>query len=405
MAFLPLAVLAACATCTMALGAESGSEAARLNVFSHPDGATYFALSLKPTVEAAVPDGTDVVILFDTSSSQTGIFRENALTALDSLLAGLGPKDRVKIFAVDLNAIAMNGEFAAPGSREIADAVGKLKSRVPLGATNMEAALTTAAASFSGATKPRACVYVGDGMSAANVLGTDEFDNLVTTLVDSRVPVSSYAVGPRLDGQMLGALAGRTGGDVVSQDQVAVLEGGQQGMTLSPAEAGRRLAKAADGVVYWPVAVELPKDRLPEVLPVRMPPLRADRESVLIGELKGDGPLSITMTANTPDGAKQLSWEVAPGKSDKQYEFLGKLIELARPDGGMSLPLVGEASLRLVKDVSDVGAENLADLAREAVAIGNLDRARQLAEEVLRRKPEDRGAKALLAEIDQRVHG
>ncbi|HLA85650.1 MAG TPA: VWA domain-containing protein, partial [Thermoguttaceae bacterium] len=238
MAFLPLAFMATWMMCAGAVVAGPSPEAARLDVFSAPDGATYFALSLKPGVDVAAPEGSDVIVMFDTSSSQTGAFRENALAALENLLANLGPKDRVRLFAVDLNAVAMNPSFAAPKSPEMAEALAKLKARVPLGATNMEAAMTTAATSFSSENRPRACVYLGDGMSAANVLGTEEFAKLVGTLVNARVAVSCYGVGPRLDGQMLGALAGRTGGVVTSQEHVAVVKEGQ-GQSLAPAEVGQ----------------------------------------------------------------------------------------------------------------------------------------------------------------------
>jgi hypothetical protein len=95
-------------------GAEPDLDAAQLDRFTHPDGADYFALSLKPT--AAVPTAVayDVVVLMDTSASQTGPYRTKALAALDALLAGLGPKDQVKLIAVDLNAIPMTEVFVAP---------------------------------------------------------------------------------------------------------------------------------------------------------------------------------------------------------------------------------------------------------------------------------------------------
>ncbi|HBO45326.1 MAG TPA: hypothetical protein DD670_15635, partial [Planctomycetaceae bacterium] len=224
LSFLTLVMMAMWASCVDAMGADSSTEAARIDVFTHPDGKTYFALSLKPTVETQRADGCDVIVLFDTSSSQVGKFREDALAALDSFLAGLRPTDRVRLSSVDLNAIPMHEAFSAPGSPELAAAVEKLKGRVPLGATNMEAAMMAAATSFSGETKPRACVYIGDGMSAANILGTEKFAKLISALVDARVAVSSYAIGPRLDEQLLGALAGRTGGVVRVQSSIEAAE-------------------------------------------------------------------------------------------------------------------------------------------------------------------------------------
>jgi len=41
-------------------------------------------------------------------------------------------------------------------------------------------------------------------MSTANLLGTEKFAQLVKRLVDDRVPVNSYGIGPRLDLHLLG---------------------------------------------------------------------------------------------------------------------------------------------------------------------------------------------------------
>ena len=255
----------------------------------------------------------------------------------------------------------------------------------------MEAAIRAAVGSFGGETKPRAMVYIGDGMSAANLLGTEKFDALAKTLVDARVPVNSYAVGPRLDLQLLGALAGRTGG--------VMLAGGDD---VAGAAAGSVMAAAAKGAVYWPTAVTLPQDRLAEVFPKDAPPLRADRDSVLIGTLKGEGPVDVKMTVNTAEGAKDLAWSVAPGKSNDNNKYLAALVDRARVDGGVSLPLVDTASLQLRETRRRWARSTSRELAREALAGGSLDSATRLAEEALRRNPGDREASAILAEVKNR---
>ena len=117
-----------------------------------------------------------MVVLFDTSASQAGEFRTEALKTLKDALANLAAGDRVQLLAVDLNAIPLTKAFAAPNSPEMADALKKLEARVPLGSTDMQTALSAAADSFSGDAKnSRAVVYIGDGMSTANLLGTARF--------------------------------------------------------------------------------------------------------------------------------------------------------------------------------------------------------------------------------------
>ena len=154
----------------VALGAAPGPIAARIETFSHPDGANFFALSLKPGELAPSAGPRDVAILFNTSASQAGDYRAKALEALKGVLSGLGANVRVQLMAVDLNAIPLTKTFVAPDSKEMADALAALEARVPLGATDMEKALTGLASAFAGESKrPRAAIYIGDGRSAANL--------------------------------------------------------------------------------------------------------------------------------------------------------------------------------------------------------------------------------------------
>ena len=73
---------------------------------------------------------------------------------VQGILAGLKKGnqngDRVQLMAVDLDAIPLSKTFVAPDSKEMADALAALDNRVPLGATDMEAAMNTVAASFKG---------------------------------------------------------------------------------------------------------------------------------------------------------------------------------------------------------------------------------------------------------------
>ena len=93
---------------------------AKLATYDTPTGETYFALSLTPPTRPAAAEAHDVVVLFDTSASQTGMYREGALAALKSMLSGLGEGDRVKLVAVDLNAVDMTQRFVSPNSPEMA---------------------------------------------------------------------------------------------------------------------------------------------------------------------------------------------------------------------------------------------------------------------------------------------
>ena len=333
-----------------------------------------------------------MAILFNTSASQVGEYREKAQAALKSALAGLGPNDRVKLIAVDLNAVPLTKIFVAADSKEMADALAALDARVPLGATDMDKAMTGLASAFGGDSKnARAAIYIGDGGSKANLLGTETFAKLAEKLADARIPVSSYAIGARLDRQLLGALAAYTGGAVIVD---------QEGVT---AEAvGQKLAAAANATVLWPTAATFPPE-MTEVFPKHTPPLRSDRDTVVIGVFKGKAPQSVEMTVDGPKGPEKLVWAVAPSVSDDSNNYLTPLVERARVDGGVSMPLVDSSNLSDARQEINAGVRNLSQLARQALAAGNVAGAEQLVGEALRRDPNDPEAVAIQSALAKRA--
>ena len=373
------------------LGADSIT--ARLDTFTSPDGASSFALSVKPAELAPTTTARDIVVLFNTSASQTGDYRAKALDALKGFLAGLNAGDRVRLVAVDLHAIPLSKKFVAPNSKEMEAALAELDARVPLGATDMAKAIEAVVDSYRGESKnARAAVYIGDGRSAAHFLEADEFQKLSGRLADSRIPVSSYAIGGRLDQQLLGALAVQSGGAVI-------LESDTPGK-----EAGHSLATAADATVLWPTAVVWPAE-MTEVFPKRMPPLRSDRETIVLGTLKGKDPLKFEIDVAGAAGPEKMAMTVSPRASDERNTYLAQLVERARLDGGVTLPLVGLASLEEIRTAMGSGLHNIDRLARQALAGGNLDGAEKLIGEALRQDPNDSEALALKGALAKRKQG
>ncbi len=225
----------------------------------------------------------DVVILFDTSASQTGLIRDKALASLESLLGSLAGQDRVLLLAVDLDAVPMSPDWMPAQGPAIKQAVAALKARVPLGATDIQAALDAAIARFDAkSTTPRIVAYIGDGMSSANFMPLPEYRKLIDRLVARRVSVSSYAIGPRLDSPLLASLANQTGGMLVVDDD-----------SIDPKQAASFLAKSVRAAVLWPTKVNWP-EAVAEVYPERMPPLRTDRDTVVLGKLAGTARTSWT---------------------------------------------------------------------------------------------------------------
>jgi len=207
----------------------------KLGTFKSSTGETFFALSMSADAGIRAPDKHDVVILFDTSASQTGLYRDDALAALETMLKSLGDNDRVKLLAVDLNAVPMTDGFVAPHSAAMQQALRKLERRAPLGSTDMIGALQQAAAGLS-SEKGRAnsVVYIGDGISRANAIESKEFAGLVGDLVSHKAAVSSFAIGPQRNVYLLATLANQTGGVLlVDTDKTTGQQGSYHGKSRS----------------------------------------------------------------------------------------------------------------------------------------------------------------------------
>src|SRR5437867_6413864 len=113
------------------------------------NGQSYSALSLLPQSAADPAQKNEVVILVDTSASQAGRYRAEEMDALRSMLMNLSANDRVQLMAVDMKAVPLSASFVAPQGPEMQAALAKLNGRTPLGATDLEAGLRAAAASFA----------------------------------------------------------------------------------------------------------------------------------------------------------------------------------------------------------------------------------------------------------------
>ena len=370
---------------------------AQLFTYQAKGGPTYFAYSMTPSADQASARPSDVVVLFDTSASQTGAYRETAFAALESALAKLRPEDRVALVAADLEARPIADKLLKAHSPELKAAVEKLRDELPLGTTDMEAVLVAAAKLFeNGAETSRTVLYIGDGLSTANLLGTDAFRALVDQLRTERISVSSFAIGPRRDAALLAAIANQTGGNLYVDEPLALADD-SAGISVERANEenlrrgtriGEVLADWTRATVFWPVDVTLPAE-LGDVLPKQMPPLRTDRDTLVFGATDKQlvAPVAIEIAAEVAGKPTQLAWTASPAASSDNYAYLAQVVDSAHADEGLTTPAIGLAGLAETGRVLDNGLEEMNQLAKRAIATGDLAAADSVSQAVLRRDP------------------
>ena len=144
------------------------------------------------------------ILLVDTSASQSGIYRQRTLQAVRSVLQGLPQGSQVRLVAADSSVSVMTPEFVSLDSPQLSAALNRLSLRTPMGATDLAAALRS---SLQGVSESAVSIaYIGDGMSAGDMLSGTDLSALVTDLQTSGAAFHAMLLGPRVDAQLSGKI-------------------------------------------------------------------------------------------------------------------------------------------------------------------------------------------------------
>jgi hypothetical protein len=129
--------------------------------------------------------------------------------------------------------------------------------------------------------------------------------------------------------------------------------------TISPSDAGSRMASSAIQPVAWPedvvLSAEAPDARL-RMLPGHLPPLRTDRDSVLLveGGLEGARLDFVLEAPAGRDGAmRQRQTEVAipTAAPIPENAYVEELYRNARETDGVYLPTLGREGINVARNV------------------------------------------------------
>jgi hypothetical protein len=368
-------------------GAETTEPAASLIRYEVPGGETFFALSLK-TGALPAADRRDHAILFDTSASQAGAHRRQALAVLDGFLAALDKSDRVRFFACDVKVKSLSDDFHPPQSAETKEALAKLERIVPLGATALQPALETALGVLAG---DHGCsiVYIGDGMSTAQLIQLPELRDLLSRFRQAHIPIHSFAVGPRTDLQLLGTMAEHTGGVVFVDDLV-------DDRKVSAAQLGKKLALAAGAPAFYPDKISLSPEA-DGLLPDPVPPLRADRDTILLGKGRLGGALKVTISGE----GRSMEWNVKPAAPQPGNTFLVRLWGLAERTGGLAVAVAGQELLSAARQEFEDQVQQLVAMGQRAVAARDLKLAEEIARSIRELDPQNVEAETILNAVQK----
>ena len=368
------------------LGTPAFCDEATSRLITYQDAdQTLFALSLKPT--ASAPNAvvaSRIAIIVDTSATQSGSYRSDSMELARRVLESLPENAMASLIASDVESTILG--VGKPNGTEIQDGLKKLSKTIPLGSTDLVAAIQTARQSL-GATTDSVILYIGDGFHRCNLLEPKGFEALIDKLRETRTTINSLAIGPEADVEFLATLANHTGGVIYIHKNIE---------NSSNQQIAATLAKNCISPVFWPTESKWSQglvSHYPEVVP----PIRTDRDSIVVGKLTNTtwaGELKVAGSWNGKQAV--MSWNVKSEKSNEDLGFLPEVIEKAELNQGLLMPTPGSDALlslgRMLMDSSEVLVKD----ARFALHSGDRKAAISIAKEALKRSPNSLSARNIL---------
>ncbi len=366
------------------------------------DGELLFAWQIQPTVATPAPRPRDILILVDTTASQAGRPLKQARQIITSLAASLHADDRISVWTLNTPTAtrALTRDFQPANSPEVQKAaVALTEIEYGAGAADLKNGLPKALATLAPHRgRHQILLYLGDGESAFTKL--TEADRLAIGQQMDQKDIYFFAVplGIKLDAHNLHGLAAVTGGAVVR-----VLE--DLNIPVQQAEFIRRLKAAFDVPVVKPVNWKF-GDEVGEVYPTKLPPMRADRATLVMGKLAKPAAGTVTATVNGLVNGKEVAFNFSqplPPPTVEHY-FLNLMLTQWREAPHKDAPamLQADRALALASTQVNLYREEFLTQAVWAVSAKRYDDAEKLYDAALKIAPGDREAtigKALLTQM------
>ncbi len=265
-------------------------------------GKTVFAWQVKPTLAKGIDKDRDILVMVDTSASQAGSPLKRARQIIDALTKAAGANDRIDVWTINLDDAkatrSLTDGFKAAKSNAVIGAAAQIsETEFAAGATDLRAGLEKAVKAFEpNPARQQVILFLGDGESAASAENLTETTRveLGGKLDQSNIGFYAVPLGLKINSQNLHGLATLTGGAVIRLTEDTTGERGQQDFAAKLFETFAVPVLKPTKVVYGA--------EVAETYPTRLPPLRADRPTLVVGSLKTDAPALTAKVEGVLDG-------------------------------------------------------------------------------------------------------
>lgn len=349
-------------------------------------GSTLFAWQVKPQLDAAPPRPRDVVVLVDTSASQAGLPLRQARQIVQGFADSCSPDDRIHIMVANTpkTTRGLTRELVAPNSEELRNATASLTEiEYGSGAVDLKIAIEKALEALPRNRGRQAVVLLlGDGESAFAPVSEADRVALGNRMDQDDVFFFAVPLGLKVDPANLHGFAAHTGGSVVRlQEDLA--------NPSLRAKFVARLKMALDVPVLKPEKVAFGPE-VAEFYPSKIPPLRADRPTLVIGKLAGPAEkLTAKISGRVANRPVERSFTEVLTASRPDHYFLNVMLEQWKSTPHRDAPamLQADRALALASTQVSLYREEYLTQAVWAIKESKLDVAVQMYESAQRIDP------------------
>ena len=348
------------------------------------DGELLFALQVQPKLEPVPARPRDVLVLIDTSASQAGGGLTAAVRLAEALVANLGPEDRVAVRTANVRGHDLTRGFQSVAAARAA--LKPLQAEVPMGALDLKATLTEAAAAFENrAGRQQLVLFLGDGLSVLNPFRPSDLADVAARMVKDEIAFFPVPLGLRPDPAALHGLASNTGGAPIRC---------QLGDT--PEAVVKRALDTLSQPILYPTDVTMPADVAERFPADRLPPLRGDAPTLVLGKLKAPvATLSCAVKGTVAGRPVSASVAHEVPEPDLGHFFLASMVKQWQADRAQPAMIRADRALAFAQQQNQMERAELMAQGEFALGEDKFDVAARLFERALQVEPGNGEAKAM----------
>jgi hypothetical protein len=266
--------------------------------------------------------------------------------------------------------------------------------RYPSGADDLQNALEQALAALPAAKAGRQqlIVYLGNGQSILNPISANDRQALADKMVARRVAFFPVPLGLSLTPENLHGLATATGGCVmrtlVEQEKLV--------------DALKRYEDAFAGTILYAPKLQVPAEVI-EAFPTKLPPLRSDAATLVVGKMKPASAFAYTVTGVVAgvEGQTLVAVNEPMRAADLDNYFLVSMVQQWRKAADRPALVRADRTLAIAYENTRLRHKDLLLTAQMALEKNDLEAATRLYQDVRTISPDDNEAESGIKVIDK----